>query len=189
MKKIILLQMLLIISATSFSQKTFFSIGPELALPASYSQSHNNRGTGFGGSLRVESSWSKHVSGMATISYLSFALAHPLPTTPSYSEQVNAMLVQVGLKYYTQERKEKSNGFFISAELGLMPTTTHITFTTGSKQNFKETGLSVAPGLGYLLGNLEASFRLQYNLTATGSHVYYYNFRLAYVFLKRKNKD
>jgi hypothetical protein len=187
MKKIIIFTMLLILSATSFSQKIFFSIGPELALPASYSQSHNNRGTGFGGSLRVESSWSKHISGMATVSYLGFALAHPYSTT--YSEQVNAMLVQVGLKYYTQERKEKSNGFFISAELGIMPTTNHITSTTDSKMISKETGLSVAPGLGYLLGNLEAGFRLQYNLTATGYHVYYYNFRLAYAFLKKKDKD
>jgi hypothetical protein len=185
MKKIILFTMLLVLSASSFSQKTFFSFGPELALPASYSQSHNNRGTGLGGSFRVESSWGKHVSGMATIGYLKFALVHD-ELFAGYSDQVNAMPIQVGLKYYSQERKEKSNGFFISAELGIMPTTNHITFTTGSKINSKETGLSVAPGLGYLLGNLESGFRLQYNLTATGSHVYYYNFRLAYAFLKKK---
>jgi hypothetical protein len=163
-------------------------MGPELALPASYSQSDNDRGTGFGGSFRVESSWGKHVSGMATIGFLKFALAHPYYNSPSFTKQINATIIQVGLKYYTQDRKERSNGFFISAELGSMPATNHITYTNGLKQNIKETGLSVAPGLGYLLKNIEFGFRLQYNLSETGYHVYYYDFKLAYAFLKKKSR-
>src|ERR1043166_4488118 len=100
MKKNFVFTLFLIISATSFSQKTFFSMGPELALPASYSQSDNDRGTGFGGSFRVESSWGKHVSGMATIGFLKFALAHPYYNSPSFTKQINATIIQVGLKYY-----------------------------------------------------------------------------------------
>jgi len=171
-----------------FGQKTFISIGGELALPGSSSGLNMNAGTGFGGSLRVESSWGKHVSGLATITYLGFAQAHPYSNTPATTARVKAIPIQVGLKYYPKERKITSKGIFISAELGLMPTTTHFTYEANPDLNFKETGFSVAPGLGYLLGNLESSFRLQYNLTASAFKVYYYNFRLAYAFLKRKDK-
>ena len=141
-----------------FGQKTFVSIGPELALPDSYKQSNNNRGTGFGGSFRLESSWSKHVSGMATIGYLSFAKKSPFPSSPTYTNQVNAILIQVGIKYYVLEKNKNPNGFFLSGEIGIMPTSNHITYTNGSKQNFKEAGLSSALGVGYQYKKLETTF-------------------------------
>ena len=62
---------LLFVPVFVLGQKTFVTIGPELALPAHYNQSNNNRGKGFGGSVRIESFWSKHVSGMATAGFLS----------------------------------------------------------------------------------------------------------------------
>ena len=170
---------------TVFSQKTFISIGGELALglPSSYGLSMN-AGTGFGGSFRVESSWGKHIAGIATIGYLWFAKETPFPGTPSTTSTFKALPIQAGLKYYPQERKEKPKGFFISAELGIMPTTTHFTNPPNPEFDRKETGLSCAPGVGYQLGDLESGFRLQYNLTASGFNVYYYNFRIAYAFLK-----
>ena len=189
MKKIFIFFLLLIVSVKSFSQKTFFSLGPELALPGSSYSLSMNAGTGFGGSFRIESSWGKHISGMATVSYLGFSRAHPFSSTPSTTTRVKAIPIEAGLKFYLQERKEIPQGFFISAEVGLMPTTTHFTYTANPDFNFKETGVSCAPGIGYQLGTLEAGFRLQYNLTASGFNVYYYDLRLAYSFLKRKDKN
>ena len=169
-----------------FGQKTFISLGPELALPAHYNQSNNNRGIGIGGSVRLESSWDKHISGIATVGYLSFAKTNPLASYPTYTNQVNETVIQLGIKYYTKPKTVNPTGVFFTGEAGLMPTSTHITYTNGSKQNRKESGLSVALGSGYQYKNIECSFRLQYNLSAVGYHVYYYNFRLAYSFLNRK---
>jgi hypothetical protein len=176
----------LFFSTMANGQKAFLSVGPELALPARYDQSHNNMGTGIGGSMRLESSWSKHVSGIITVGYLSFEEASPFSTEPTFTEQLNTIIIQAGIKYYIKEKIDLTKGVFFSSELGSMPTTKEITFTTGTKEKFKEGGLSLALGTGYQLKNLEASFRLQYNLTARGFHVYYYNFRLAYAFLREK---
>ncbi len=175
----------LFIPVIIFGQKTFVSIGPELALSGSNKQ-YNDRGTGFGGSFRLESSWSKHVSGMATIGYLSFAKKSPYSSSPTYTNQLNAFLIQIGVKYYIQEKNKTPDGFFFSGEIGIMPTSTHITYTNGSKQYRKESDLSSALGVGYQYKRLESSFRLQYNLGVAGFHVYYYNFRIAYSFLRRK---
>lgn len=169
----------LFISAMAYSQKVF-SFGPEMALPARYRQSYNNMGTGVGGSIRLESPWSKHVSGMVTAGYLIFGEKHPYPTDPAYTEQLNILIIQAGIKYYIEAKTDMAKGIFLSTEIGAMPSTNNISFTNGSKEKFKEGGLSIALGTGYQLKNLDASFRLQYNLTVRGLHVYYYNFRLAY---------
>jgi hypothetical protein len=66
MKKNLLIPILLILSTGAFSQKTFFSIGPELALPGSNSGLSRNGGTGLGGSLRIEYTGGKHVSEIVT---------------------------------------------------------------------------------------------------------------------------
>ena len=171
-----------------FGQKFFLLLGGEIAFPGSSSGLSKNAGTGFGGSLRVESYWGKHISGLATMGYLTFPQKHPFSNTPTTTSKVKAILIQAGLKYYPKEKNETPKGFFISSELGFMPTTTHFTYATNPDFNFKETGFSYAPGIGYQLGNIESSFRLQYNLTASGFNVYYYNFRLAYSLLKIKNK-
>ncbi|MDZ4808341.1 MAG: hypothetical protein SGI96_08715 [Bacteroidota bacterium] len=67
-----------------------------------------------------------------------------------------------------------------------MPTTTHFDYAVNTDRDFKESGLSTALGIGYQLDNIEASTRLQYNLSASGFNVYYYNFRIAYTFIKFK---
>lgn len=175
---------ILLLPMIAFGQKTFVSIGADLALPAHYEQSHNGRGTGFGGVFRVESSFNPHLSGIASAGYLSFAKAYPF--SDDQSEQLNALPLQLGVKYYLRERQITPEGFFMSGELGIMPTTEtdHITYTN-SEQKFKETDVIVAPGVGYQLKNFELNFRFQFDLTAVGYHVYYYNFRIAYAFLRR----
>lgn len=186
MKKTIVFMIMLMISTSSFSQGTFFSIGPEIALPGSSYSLSRNAGTGFGGSLRVEAFLTNHISGIATIGYLGFAKAQPYPGTPTTTTKVKAIPVQVGVKIYFQEKKEMPKGGFFSAELGFMPTTTRFKYAVNPDFNFKESGFSCAPGIGYLIGNIEAGFRLQYNLSVSGFHIYYYNFRLSYAFVKKK---
>ena len=174
-----------------FSQKNYISLGPELALPGSskkYLQG-KDKGTGFGGSLRLESNWSKHVSGTATIGYLTFATAYPYSLSPTYSNQFKVLPVQFGIKYYSQEKKETiPNGFFMSGELGMIFTTNHIHYTNDTEQDFKESGPSLALGPGYQYKNIEAGLRLQFNLVSSGFNVYYYDFRVAYC-LKKNSKN
>ena len=177
---------ILLFSVIASGQKTFVSIGPDLALTGSSKQSNNNRGTGIGGSIRLESSWSKHISGIATVGYLSFAKRSPYPFSPTYTNQVNVIPIQIGIKYYTQEKNLKPHGVFFSGEIGIMPTSTNITFTNETKTNRKENGFSTAFGAGYQYRRLESSFRLQYNLSDSGFDVYYYNFRIAYSLFKGK---
>jgi len=177
---------------TVFSQKALISFGGELAFPVTHKNTPlgfaANAGTGFGGSLQVESSWGNHISGMASVSYLSFARSHPYSSTPTTATKVNAFPFQIGIKYYFLEKEESPKGFFISAETGMMLTTTHFTYDTHPDFDFKESPVCLAVGAGYMLGNLETGFRLQYNLGAAGFHVYYYNFRLTYAWLNIKDK-
>lgn len=173
--------------AILYSQKNFISIGGEFAVPATWGLDIL-AGNGLGGSFRFESSWGNHVSGIVTIGYLSFAKeSHYLGSTTTAS--FKAIPIQGGIKYYVMKKKENPNGLYLSTELGIMPTSTHFTYTSNPEYTRKESGLSVAPGVGYLLGKLESSVRLQYNLTASGFNVYYYNLRVAYAFLKRRNKS
>lgn len=188
MKKIILIMIVLIISVQSFSQKTNFSIGPELALPNSFGLKMN-AGTGLGGSLRVEFPGTKHVWGIVTIGYLAFAQKKlPYSGTPPTITSFKAIPIQVGVKYYPMEKKEMPKGIFISGELGFMPSTVHFDYLNYPDRDFKESGLCTAMGMGFQLGNIETGFRVQYNLSDSGFDVYYYNFRLAYTFLKLKVK-
>jgi hypothetical protein len=55
-------------------KKTFISVGGELVFPAANYMEVGK--TGFGGSLRLEHSWSKHVSGFR-------AFCRPIPERPS----------------------------------------------------------------------------------------------------------
>jgi hypothetical protein len=178
---------IIVCSEISFGQKLALSIGGEIAFAGSSEGFGMNAGTGFGGSLRGESSLSKHISGIATVGYLAFSKKHPFSNTPATTTGVKATIVQAGIKYFPKEKNETANGPFISGELGFMSTNTHFDYAANPDYNFKESGLSFAPGIGYQLGNAELSFRLQYNLTASGFNIYYYNFRLAYSFLKIKD--
>ena len=181
--------MILLSPVFLFSQKTFVSLGAELAFPGSSESLSRNAGTGYGASVRIESSWGKHISGMATLGYLGFAEAQPYSYTSVTKSKVYAIIFQPGIKYYIQKKRDRPRGFFISAEIGLMYTNTHFDYEANPDFNFDETGLSCAPGIGYQLGKIETGFRLQYNLTASGYNVYYYNIRVAYAFLKRNSKN
>ncbi|MEP6701045.1 MAG: hypothetical protein ABJA85_07010 [Bacteroidota bacterium] len=189
MTKILLLLYCLagVAPATIFSQKTFISIGADLASPSSVAFKRN-AGTGFGGSVRIASSWGKHILGMATFTYLSFAKSVPYSRIPTSTTKASAYTIQAGIKYYIISKKDIPRGFFFALETGIMPTATRFTYATNPDNNFKETGLSGAPGFGYQFGNLEPGIYLQYNLTNAGYNIYYFDFRLAYTFFRRKKE-
>lgn len=170
------------------SQKTFFSLGAELALPKKPESGITNLGTGFGVSARIESSWGKHISGMASLGYLGFAETTPYSNSPETKAKAYAIVFQPGIKYYLQKKEERPKGIFFSFELGLMYVNTAFDYATNPDNTLDYTDLSCAPGIGYQLGKIETGFRLQYNLGETGLNVYYYNFRIAYAFLKSKTK-
>lgn len=187
MKKILLFLSLLIFSTSTYSQKMIFSIGPELAIPRTSYGLKRNAGTGVGGSFRIESFLGNYVSIIGTVGYIGFAKKElSYSGTPPTITTVKAIPIQAGLKYYFKAVKETPKSFFASAELGVMPTTTHFDYAVNRDRDFKESGLSTALGIGYQLGNIEASTRVQYNLSASAFKVYYYNFRIAYGILKSK---
>lgn len=191
--KLLLLILLMLFSNPVWSQNTLISLGGNYASPRSNGGIDFYAGSGFGGSLRLETSMGKHTYGMATIEYFQFAEKEhyefgKLVNTSDFS----AMPVQIGLRHFIGTPEERlAKGFFISFELGIMATKTHSTYTNGSPESeFKSSGLSVAPGIGYQLGRIEASIRPQFNLADAGFNVYYLNFRLAYVvFRKFKTTD
>jgi len=176
----------LLVPLQASCQKTFFSLGPKLVFPGSGTDLKLNAGAGMGASVRVESRWGKHFAGMATVSYLAFPKKdHNEPGLQGNTTKVKLVPVQLGLKYYALERNGKPKGFFASLEAGLMPSTTHFTFPSNPDYKYKETGLSSAIGIGYLFWHIETSFRIQYNLTASGFNAYYYDVTLAYAFLRQ----
>ena len=171
-------------SLIASGQSTSVSAGGNVVIPQSYGVKRV-AGTGFGASLRLESSLGKHINGIATIEYLKFTDKKDAFSTTSF----RAIPIQVGIKYYTTRKAYASKGFFISGELGIMPTTTVFDYTNGLPTfTFKESGLSIAPGIGYQAGRAEVSIRPQFNLTAAGFDVYYLNMRLAYAFIKTQKK-
>lgn len=191
--KLLLLIMLMLFSSIVWGQNSLISLGGNVVLPGSNSGLKNYAGTGFGGSLRFETSFGKHTYGMATIEYFKFEeKEHYYFGTLENTSRYSAMPIQIGLRHFIGTPEEKlAKGFFLSIELGLMPTKKYDTYTSGAPDSeFKESGLSVAPGIGYQLGRVETSIRPQFNLTASGFNVYYLNFRLAYiVFRKFKKTD
>lgn len=189
--KLLLLIMLMLFSSIVWGQNTLISLGGNYVSPGSNSGIDFYAGSGFGGSLRLETSMGKHTYGMATLEYFQFAEKEyyefgKLVNTSDFT----AMPVQIGLRHFIGTQEERlAKGFFISFELGVMPTKTHSTYTNGSPDSeFKESGLSVAPGIGYQAGRVEASIRPQFNLAASGFNVYYLNFRLAYVVFRKFKK-
>lgn len=142
-------------------------------------------GTLTGGSLRIEPSFGEHTSGMATIGYLFSSEQQPYPTiAPATTSNYKVLPLQIGVKYYLKEKGEDPKGFFISGELGLLFTTTELSNPANPDIKRKEADLGLAPGIGFLFGKFEPSFRLQYNLSDSGFKVYYYDFRIAYAFRK-----
>ena len=169
------------------SQKTFFSLGAEVAFPATPESGITFLGTGFGASARIESSWGKHISGIASLGYLGFTETTPYSTTPETKAKAYVIVFQPGIKYYLQKKQERPKGVFFTFELGLMYVNTKFDFASNPDHTSKYTDISLAPGIGYQLGKIETGFRLQFNLGETGYNVYYYNFRVAYAFLKKKD--
>lgn len=183
--KVLYFLVLMFSSINALSQKTFVSVGGNAVVPKTFGIKMV-AGTGIGGSLRLETRFGKRINGIATVEYLKFAEKKSAQSTAKFT----AIPVQIGIKYYAIGKENTSEGLFISGEAGIMRTTTFYTYTSGNPDfNFKESGLCVAPGVGYQLGRVEASFRPKFNLSASGFNVYYLNYRLAYAFRKRINKD
>jgi hypothetical protein len=180
--------LLMLFSNIVRAQNTLISLGGNYVKPGSNSGIDFYAGSGFGGSARIETSLGKHTYGMATVEYFQFSEKENY----EFGNKVNtsnfsAMPLQIGLRHFIGTQEERlANGFFISFELGVMPTKTHFTYTNGSPDfEYKESGLSVAPGIGYQISRVEASIRPQFNLAASGFNVYYLNFRLAYVVFRK----
>jgi hypothetical protein len=188
MKKILLLTCLVAGSAVCIGQKFIFNIGPELAIPGGKDYGlKRTAGTGVGGSIRAELLFSQHCSIITTVGYLSFGEQEDeFSGTPPTTTKVHAIPIQAGIKYYIKKITEPVNGIFVSAETGFMPTTTHFDYAVSPDSDFKESGFTAAIGSGYQHKSLEAGFRLQYNLTASGLNIYYFNFRVAYGFSSGK---
>jgi hypothetical protein len=167
-----------------YSQKTFLSIGGELAIPQT-ERLTMVAGPGYGGSLRLERSWGRHFSGMVTGGYLWFK-----PKDSDYlsaTSTFRALPIQAGVKYFPFDKAVV--GLFFSTELGMMVTkreTVYHAFDPDFARTYYD--LSVAPGIGYRLGKVEPSFRLQFNLSDAGFNVYYLNFRIAYTLWKSKRQ-
>lgn len=174
--------MILLSPLFGYSQKNILSLGAEVAFPQTEGLTMV-AGTGLGGSLRMERSWGRHFSGMATGGYLWFL--NKESAFFSSTSKFWALPVQFGLKYYPVDKAVA--GLFFSAELGIMVNKREIiyhSFDPDVKRTYKDA--SVAPGIGYRFGNVEPSFRLQFNLSDAGFNVYYLNFRIAYIILKSK---
>ena len=78
-----------------------------------------------------------------------------------------ALTFQVGVKYFPLDKA--AAGLFFSTELGIMVTkreTIYHNFDSDFLRTY--TDLSVDPGIGYRLGNVKPSFRLQFNLSDAG---------------------
>jgi hypothetical protein len=168
---------------TGLSQKAFISVGGEIAIPHSGGLDMI-AGTLTGGSLRGESSFGKHIAGLATIGYLFSSKQHPFSTAPATTSTYKELPFQIGIKYYIKEIGAVRKGLFFSTELGLLFTTTHFTYESNPENKIKRTDLGFATGIGYWIGKFEPTFRFQLNLPDSGFDIYYYNFRLAYAFIK-----
>jgi hypothetical protein len=76
-------------------------------------------------------------------------------------------------------------------EVGILKLSKDRIYANSSIAGFKSsyTDASIAPGIGYQLRKLDASFRLQYNLSDAGYRLYYYNVRLGYNILPSKKRN
>jgi hypothetical protein len=169
----------MLIPLLASSQKAFISLGAEFAIPAiDYSETGNS---GFGGSVRMEHPWSKHVSGILSVEYLQYSTRE---INSDFHEQFSVLPVQFGIKYYTKEKTIYPAGFYLSAELGF--TGEFYRYDFSDPYNKIDThhdtyiGFCNTMGAGYQLGIMDAGFRFQTILSANSGITLYYNFRLAF---------
>ncbi|HZF64028.1 MAG TPA: outer membrane beta-barrel protein [Chitinophagaceae bacterium] len=174
---------------TSFCQDFQLSLGGELALTNQkiYGLSQQ-AGNGIGGSARFEIAGRKTGATLA-IGYIDFQDRNNLEMFTSSTTSKMVIPIQVGMKYYVFATRPR-NSPYASLELGIMKMKIEKTYSNGSLPGFRRSyhDLSAAPGIGYQLGKLDVCFRLQYNLSDAGYHVYYYNFRLGYNILPTTKK-
>ena len=165
-------------ASTASAQHMYMTVGANLVIPTS-SGLKMDAGTGFGGSLGLETTLGKHINGIATVQYLSFA---DIETSDRISN-FKAIPIQIGIKYYTTSKPYAATGLFFSGEIGIMPTTVKFKYENAIPDyKYSEMGFTLAPGIGYQIGRAEAGVRPLFNLSASGFDVYYLDFRLAYRF-------
>lgn len=174
--------MVLSVPITLQCQTAFVSVGANIVLPQVI---HFELGSkpGYGGSLHFEAAWSSHFSGMGTVEYLHFSNSQPYQ-----SIRLIVVPVQTGIKYYVARSTVYRKGLFFSFETGVLFTWEHYSYTFNPGATFNNSDISIAPGIGYLLGNLEINARAQYSLLQTGFSTNYFNFGLALCFFKKNSK-
>jgi len=155
------------------AQTRRLSVGAEFALPAG--SFADDFGIGFGGSIRYEVREDSKYSFMGTVGFLSMSAKESGGTTQTM------IPIQIGGKYYFSEE----NGFYFAYEFGvhlitaLAPEKTVNGVTTPSS-SVSSTDLSFAPGIGYLMSNLEVG--VKYQVVVASSNTYgYFAARIAYV--------
>jgi hypothetical protein len=97
----------MLIPLLASSQKTFISLGAEIAFPVTnYSEMGNS---GIGGSVTMERPWSKHVSRLISVEYVQYATRE---INEYFHEQFSALPIQFGEILYN--RKNSLPGGFLS---------------------------------------------------------------------------
>ncbi len=183
MKKIIIGISLIFVMLTpqiASSQNPFISVGAEVAFPTGNYQEVGN--SGFGGSVRMEHPWSKHVSGIMTIEYIQYGTNEFFE---NYKEQFSALPIQFGVKYYTSGKEVYPAGFYLSGETGFTGEFYHVSIkwsnnNGGDEHHDTSVGVCNTLGAGYELGIMDAGFRFQTILSMNSGITSYYNFRLAF---------
>lgn len=154
----------------AFSQGRF-SVGPELALPMG--DFGDVVGIGLGGTVRYEAPIADKLNWTVTAGFLSFMEKTEDTPLGEVKASATGIPIQGGVKYYVTE---SFNGFYVAGELGvhLYKVKSEI---LGEKDDSSETEFSLAPGIGYHLGNIDIAAR--YQIAGDGDYV---GFRIAYVF-------
>lgn len=166
----------------SFSQKTFFSLGPEISFPKSHGMEMVSASQ-WGGSFRLETSISDHVSGIASVGFLASTEQQYEPSSITRLNQQIPILA--GIKYYLRQRNKTPMGFYLSGELGLIKSYFLFRYDLPAEYQSRQTDLGLALGLGFLMRKLDFGFRFQYDPPDAGFNVNQFNFRLGYVFRKK----
>ncbi|HSB93645.1 MAG TPA: outer membrane beta-barrel protein [Flavitalea sp.] len=176
--KVFYSMLLMLVCQAASAQHTYMTVGANLVLPTE-SGLKKDAGTGFGGSVGVETTIGKKINGTASVGYTSFADVE----TSDRVSNFKAIPIQLGMKYYALAKAFESTGLFFSADFGMMPTSVKFKFKNGDP-DYKNSNLSftIAPGVGYQAGPAEVSIKPLFNLSETGSKVYYVDFRIAYRF-------
>ena len=147
MKKFSILFIVLLFAASLINAQGKFSIGGGLELALPQGDWSDAAGTGIGFTARGEYPFTKNITGIATVGYISFGGDEIGGTEWSYS----AIPILAGAKYYF---KKSGEGFYAQGELGFHMMSIEVdypsnSFFGGGSSSTSETEFSLGIGAGY----------------------------------------